>query len=156
MQHLVITGSDRVRDHSSVVVNRRIDCATEGRLQEYAMAGREQLGRRLAELDREWDVDRAIIATFSVLGGLTLSLGMRRAGPRRKGNGWMYLFATQLGFLMMHALVGWCPPTAVLRRLGFRTSKEIQAEREILQELAQQREPARSEREARYTEPGDF
>ena len=33
------------------------------------------------------------------------------------------------GFLLQHAVQGWCPPVPVLRRLGFRTPNEIDAER---------------------------
>ena len=46
---------------------------------------------------------------------------------RRKG--FLYLFAAQLGFLLLHGTVGWCPPASVLRRLGVRTQREIEAER---------------------------
>jgi hypothetical protein len=33
------------------------------------------------------------------------------------------------GFLLQHALQGWCPPVPLLRQLGFRTSYEIEEER---------------------------
>jgi hypothetical protein len=36
------------------------------------------------------------------------------------------------GFLFQHALQGWCPPVPVLRRLGFRTAREIDIERVAL------------------------
>lgn len=125
-------GHDRIRDHSSGHVNEQIDLQTRARIQEYAEASREEIGRRLAELDREWDVDRALMANFAVLGGLSLSLGLRRIRPFRKRNSWLYLFGTQMGFLLMHAIAGWCPPALVFRRLGFRTSKEIGVERMAL------------------------
>lgn len=60
---------------------------------------------------------------------------MRRVQPFQKGNGWLYTFGTQMGFLLVHATVGWCPPVAVLRRLGFRTAKEIAAERQALESM---------------------
>jgi hypothetical protein len=34
-----------------------------------------------------------------------------------------------------HALRGWCPPVSALRRLGFRTAKEIDEERYALKIL---------------------
>ena len=37
--------------------------------------------------------------------------------------------------MIQHALQGWCPPLAVLRRLGFRTAKEINEERFALAAL---------------------
>ena len=39
------------------------------------------------------------------------------------------------GFLAQHALQGWCPPLPVLRKLGFRTQKEIQRERHAVKKL---------------------
>ena len=32
------------------------------------------------------------------------------------------------GFLLQHAIRGWCPPVSILRRLGLRTRDEIQFE----------------------------
>ncbi len=39
------------------------------------------------------------------------------------------------GFLFQHAIEGWCPPVPILRRLGFRTSYEIDEERQALKAL---------------------
>ena len=50
--------------------------------------------------------------------------------PRRKG--FLYLFGAQLAFMLMHATIGWSPPVSVWRRLGFRTAREIAAERNAL------------------------
>ena len=33
-----------------------------------------------------------------------------------------------VGFLLQHAIQGWCPPVSVFRRLGIRTKEEIQLE----------------------------
>ena len=38
-------------------------------------------------------------------------------------------------FLFQHAIQGWCPPVPILRRLGFRTSYEIEEERVALKVL---------------------
>jgi hypothetical protein len=72
------------------------------------------------------------MANFAVLGGLTFALGLRSIRARRKANGWLVLFGTQLGFLLFHSVYGWCPPVPVLRRLGFRTAREIEAERHAI------------------------
>ena len=51
----------------------------------------------------------------------------------RQPSTWIYgavLFG--LPFLMMHATLGWCPPSLWFRPMGFRTRFEIQAEREEL------------------------
>jgi hypothetical protein len=40
---------------------------------------------------------------------------------------------------MNHAVRGWCPPVTVLRALGFRTAKEIDAERQALEAVLARR-----------------
>jgi hypothetical protein len=124
---------DRVQRHTAPYVNERIQRQIEGSVAHYAQMNREVILKRLAELDHEWDVDRALMALFPVLGGATLA-----AGLGKKGKGWLYLFAAQLGFLFVHATYGWCPPVAVLRRMGFRTRREIDQEKSELQKLLEE------------------
>lgn len=114
----------RTPDHVNRKIDREINAAIE-------LAGESPLliRARLDHIDREWHLDRALIAVFSVLGSATASLAMRSL--RRKGRigGFGVLFFTQMAFLLNHAVRGWCPPVAVLRRLGVRTAREICAER---------------------------
>lgn len=132
----VMRRSDRVREHTAADVNLRIDRETQAALAEAEAAGRDGIVRRLTELDHEWDVDRALMLNFAILGGASFGIGMSRfaAGMRegRRRTGWLQLFGAQLGFLAMHAVAGWCPPLVVLRRLGYRTRAEIESERAIL------------------------
>ncbi len=39
------------------------------------------------------------------------------------------------GFLLQHAVSGWCPPVPLLRRAGVRTTREINQERFALKAL---------------------
>jgi hypothetical protein len=39
------------------------------------------------------------------------------------------------GFLLQHAVQGWCPPLPIFRRYGFRTQYEIEQERYALKAL---------------------
>ena len=55
-----------------------------------------------------------------------VALGARR--DRR----WFALPAVAAGFMLQHALQGWCPPLPLFRRLGFRTQGEIARERYAL------------------------
>jgi hypothetical protein len=48
---------------------------------------------------------------------------------------WFVLPAIVSGFLLRHAIQGWCPPVPVLRRLGIRTRLEIERERYALKIL---------------------
>lgn len=144
MQHMTNGTRDRIRNHSSPVVNARIDRQTKAQVDEYRAATPEDIGRRLADLDREWDIDRAVMANLAVVGGYFLSRGIRQRSWLRKSNPWLYAISTQLGFLALHATVGWCPPVAVFRRLGFRTHQEIAAERHALRNLLAERHGAAS------------
>ena len=48
---------------------------------------------------------------------------------------WFLLPGAVAGFLLQHAVQGWCPPLPVLRRLGVRTADEINQERFALKAL---------------------
>jgi hypothetical protein len=133
--NLAISG-DRVRAHTAPFVNQRIDELMLTSVDEHVREGREGIVRRLAELDAEWDIDRALMVNFAIVGGLTFALGLSRYASSpllgRKRKRLLYLFGSQLGFMLMHGLIGWCPPVSVLRRLGSRTAREIDQERSAL------------------------
>ena len=128
--------SDRVRDHSGQASNRRIAARTSARVEHVITRGRDAVIRRLAELDHEWDVDRALMVNFAIAGGAAYATGLYRYAERpwfgRRRKGWLYFFSAQLGFLLLHGTLGWCPPLPVFRRLGVRTKTEIEAERQAL------------------------
>ena len=123
---------DRTRARSSDKANTRIDRLTRGVLDEVGESP-ERVRQRLAALDREWDLDRALLAVFPVLGSITASNAIRSARRKGRMGFWGALLFTQLGFLLYHAVRGWCPPVAVLRPLGFRTWREICEERRALE-----------------------
>ncbi|PPD45849.1 MAG: hypothetical protein CTY15_03075 [Methylocystis sp.] len=125
---MTAAASDRVQNHTSDAVNRMIHEEMLERLVYFALHP-GKIGERLAELDREWDVERALEANAATvaLGGLALGLTASRR--------WLALPVAAAGFLLQHALQGWCPPLPALRRLGFRTSHEIEQERYALKAL---------------------
>lgn len=118
----------RVPEHTDSEVNRRLRERIHDRLHYYA-AHPEEIDERLEQLDREWDLERTLEANASALGLGSLLLGA--ALDRR----FYLLTGTVLGFLLQHAVQGWCPPIPFLRRLGFRTPREIEAERYALRVL---------------------
>jgi hypothetical protein len=120
---------DRVRSHTARRVLDKLDRKTATRVFQTARQGSDAILRRLDQLDREWDIERWVVLTFGVLMPISEQYGRR--GNRIA----MALFRAQQAFLLNHALFGWCPPTPVLRRLGVRTQKEIDAERGVLTEL---------------------
>ncbi len=123
-----VTG-DRVRRYTRESAQSEIDRRTARQVRLYAGQSRDVIDERLRELDREWDIERVLEANAS---GLALT-GVVLAATR--GRGWLLLSAGVLGFLMQHAVQGWCPPMPVLRRLGIRTQREIERERYALKAL---------------------
>ncbi len=126
---------DRIREHTPPRVNRRIDQRTAADLDRLLAADPDAIRRRIEELDREWDIDRAVMALLSVGGSLNLLLSLRRWLSGQRPGRSTALLAVQLAFLFHHARAGWCPPVAVLRRLGFRTRMEIEEEKRALDVL---------------------
>jgi hypothetical protein len=119
-------GMSHVEAHTPERLNRRIHEKTVERMRQALQGGTPAIERRLRELDREWDVERALettAATFTLTG-----IGLTLAADRR----WLALPAVVAGFLLQHAVQGWCPPLPVVRALGFRTQREIEAERHAL------------------------
>ncbi len=122
---LIAETAERVTAHTDPAQTRRIRATTERRVA--AMRGdAAAIQARLAELDREWDIERMIEAQSSslILAGTALGLGVHR--------GFFAIPLTVAAFLLQHAVQGWCPPLPLLRRLGFRTEREIEEERERL------------------------
>lgn len=120
--------AERVPAHTAGEINRKIAADTEARLRWLARHP-EKISGRLQELEREWDVERTLEANAAALAFAGTALGA--AVDRR----WLALPALVTAFLFQHATQGWCPPLPVLRRLGFRTAREIETERTALKAL---------------------
>lgn len=119
----------RVMEQTPDYINDRIREKTEASVVRFAIAGPEAIRQRLDELDREWDIERFLEVNASVVVLTGLALGLVR--DRR----WLIVPILASGFLLQHALEGWCPPVPILRRLGTRTSAEIEHERYALKAL---------------------
>lgn len=120
--------SERVTMHTDEGINREIMTALEKRLC-YYLDHPEEIDGRLLLLKREWDIERAIEANASSLALAGLFLGVTVS--RR----FLLLPAVVAGFLLQHALQGWCPPVPIFRRLLIRTQGEIELERYALKAL---------------------
>ena len=122
------TTTDRVPQATDEELNERIRRQTEASIARHA-GSREDIERRLAELDREWDIERTLeanAASISLVGIALAAIVSRR---------FLILPAAVAGFLLQHALQGWCPPLPLFRRLGIRTQAEIEEERHALKAL---------------------
>ena len=117
-----ITVTDRVRQVTDLRAQERLDAELMARVAQLARAPRSGLGARIRELEREWDIERVLEASAALVGGAGVLLAAR--SNRR----WLLLPALVTGFLLQHALQGWCPPLEPLRRMGIRTRREIDLE----------------------------
>lgn len=129
-QTLNMEENDQVRMLTSPQINARIDSKIQENIARYAGASPEEIERRIQELDQEWDIDRALMATA---GGFSL-LGVALAGITRSRK-WLLLPTSIGGFLVQHAYQGSCAPMSLLRRAGVRTRSEIEREKSALQQL---------------------
>ena len=120
---------DRVRANTSVPVNERLEREAQLRLREAAAVPSDELSRRLADLDTEWDFDRTVETEASLMGLIGLGLGV--TFDRR----FLALPAVVSAMLVVHATHGWYPLLPIFRRVGVRTRDEIDRERYGLKAL---------------------
>ncbi len=121
--------AERVPQQTAQHVNEQIRRRTDADVGRVAAAGPAAIDRRLAELDREWDIERTLEANAAaaVLAGVTLGATVDKR--------FFYFPAVVAGFLLQHAIQGWCPPLPLFRRAGVRTQSEIDYERYALKAL---------------------
>jgi hypothetical protein len=118
---------ERVSLNTSEEINQRIARETNRHVNFYA-ANPVGIERRLRELDEEWDIERVLEANAAsvAFAGTVLAAAVHKR--------WLMLPVLVTGFLFQHATQGWCPPVPILRRLGYRTAREIETERIALTE----------------------
>ena len=120
--------ADRVRRHTAAEVLRRIDDVTVASLARCADSP-AAAERRLAELEREWDVDRGLEAEAATMGLVGLALGV--FAHKR----FLAMPAIVAAAVLLQATTGRYPLMPLFRRMGLRTSKEIARERHALKAL---------------------
>lgn len=120
--------AQRVPQHTASRLNRRIKLRTARNIQ-YYVRHPEKIDERLSELDREWDIERTLEANAATITVASVLLG---TFVNRK---WFFLPGVVGGFLLQHAIQGWCPPLPIFRRMGVRTQSEIEQERYALKAL---------------------
>ena len=123
------SSTGRVPASTAPHVNAKILDQTRASIARFG-ADRAAIARRLAELDREWDIDRVTMLSATLAAFATLALGLWR-GRRWFAGGLMLLGASPLA----PTAIGQCPSLPLYRRLGFRTRDEIDWERYALKAL---------------------
>lgn len=121
---------DNSRNATSDRINERIDKRTKENIYQLSHnLESNEVGRRIGELEKEWDIDRTLMANAS-----TLSLAGVVLGSTVNRN-WFVLPGVVVSFLLWHAIQGWCPPLPIFRKLGYRSRKEIDIEKFALKAL---------------------
>src|SRR5688572_14579842 len=120
--HVLPATDERVPLHTRPRDNQRIQARTLHDVSRFFGASDETITQRIQELEREWDIERTLEANAATVSLVGITLGM--AVDRR----FLVLPLAVAGFLLQHALQGWCPPLPLLRRLRIRTAAEIHQE----------------------------
>ena len=130
---LIPKTTTRVEEATASHVNERIHRDMLLAVDSYRDADEPRIRLRLDELEREWDIERTLEANAATVILATLALG-------KTVNKKWYLFpAVVAAFLLQHAVQGWCPPMPAFRRLGVRTAREIEEEKQALLTILQDR-----------------
>ncbi len=124
------TSTDQVRSHAPEEVNKRIDERVERCVRHMAEQERSEISRYLGKLEREWDLNRAVM----VVGSAVAVLGLWLA--RRDGGRWRTLGEVAAGLMLQQGLVGFGPLAELVRAVfGVRTRREIDLEKFALKAL---------------------
>jgi hypothetical protein len=121
--------TDRVRRHTPPENLQEIEQKIEQNVRFHGNRPQNEIAGRISELDNEWSMERTLETNASILAltGVVLGLTMSRK--------WLLLSAAVSGFLLQHAITGWCPPAPLFRRFGFRTRGEIDREKFALKAM---------------------
>jgi len=95
---LNVTEPERVRANTAAEVNWRIDQQIEESIRHYSGQPKEEISRRIWELEQEWDIERvlqAMASSFSLM-GIAFSIVRDRR--------WIILPGVVLSFLLLHAI----------------------------------------------------
>lgn len=125
---MIAATATRVSSHTSSQLNQKIREETEKIISKFSSGDPIAIEDRLQDLDREWDVERTLQTNFATL--TLVSLALSKLDKR-----WLWLSGGVSMFMVQHAVQGWCPPLSILRRLGFRTAREIADEKFALKSV---------------------
>ena len=132
---------ERVPSQTADEINDQIREQTLANIRQFRNASPRTIEMRLEELDHEWDIERTLEANAAT--AMLIGLALGATVDRRL----FTLPAIVAGFLLQHALQGWCPPLPLFRRMGVRTSYEIDSERYALKQFLGDARPFRSQHE---------
>jgi len=123
---IIPDNSERVKLHTCKKDNAAIREETIRNIARYTDKTTEEIESRIRELEKEWDIERVLETNAAGIVLLSAVLGF--TVDKR----FFILTGFVGGFLLQHALQGWCPPLPMLRKLGIRTASEIENEKAVL------------------------
>ncbi|AAK76785.1 hypothetical protein BJV85_003881 [Clostridium acetobutylicum] len=122
--------SKRVAMNTSNEINLKIQKKLCSNIEAYNKMSKEEILSKIHELDAEWDIERILETNAASI--ILLSIA---AGLIKKNSGYFKFAGIVSGFLLQHAIHGWCPPLPLLRKMGIRTQEEIDEEKFHLKRL---------------------
>lgn len=122
--------NQRVCLHTKEEINMRIQDETRKNIDYYKTKSKKEITDRIEVLDKEWDIERVLETNAACV--ILLSVVLSLATHKKH---WVIFIGVISGFLLQHALQGWCPPLPIFRSMGIRTSEEIGKEKISLRKL---------------------
>ena len=121
--------ADRVRRQTPPESLQNIERKIEQNVRFHGSRPENEIAGRISDLDNEWSMERTLETNAAILAlaGVVLGLTMSRK--------WLFVSAAVSGFLLQHAITGWCPPVPLFRRFGVRTRGEIDREKFALKAM---------------------
>ena len=131
---MVQSTTERVDNNISQERREELDRQLKEAISKYQHADSQQIDRRLAELDQEWDIERVIEVEAPLMIGLGAGLGLLHS-PK-----WFGLSAVAASMVILHNTQGWYPLLPVFQRMGIRSQNDIEQERSALRVLRKDHE----------------
>lgn len=131
---MIQSTTERVESNTSEAHREELDQQLRETISRYRNADRQQIDKRIAELDQEWDVERMIEVEAPLMIGLGAGLGLLRS-PK-----WFGLSAAAAVMVILHNTRGWYPLLPIFQRMGIRSQNDIEQERSALRVLRKDHE----------------
>ncbi|MBM7869963.1 hypothetical protein JOC70_001433 [Clostridium pascui] len=119
---LIPKSVNRVALNTNMKSNEKILTGIYKNIVYYKTKDRNEISKRIDELQREWDTERILEANAAAV--ILVSLILGKFVDRK----WLILSCGVSAFLLQHAIQGWCPPLPIIRSLGKKTPYELLAE----------------------------
>lgn len=130
MKKIIPPTSEKVPKHTNNKINTKIREETICSINVYKSSRESELSGKIDRLNYEWDTEKILETNAASIVLATSIVGFI------KSKRCCFLLTGTIGlFLLQHALLGWCPPVPIIRRLGVRTSEEIKKEQMALKYL---------------------